>query len=210
MSVLTLYRAEPAQSKSHNPLDRRPPQNVPYVVDNLWEWARPTEWPSRRGCEYASPDPVSALKSAGNKPGLHVFGLYFKPGTTALQIAESDAKEHSDIKPNPSRKMILVKALFELLKPGSDSPYPSWASQPLPLKLAAAPLFLPVLSRDELDALLGAGGPLAGIAKQLRKEVAFWSSAKLIDFGATGLPNGIGEVFFQAGSVERKELVEGV
>ena len=85
---------------------------------------------------------------------------------------------------------------------------PSWASQPLPLKLAAAPLFLPVLSREELDALLGAGGPLAGIADQLRQEVGFWKSTRLVDFGAPALPNGMGEVFFKTGSVESKELME--
>lgn len=201
--MLTLYRAEPATTRKHDPLDRRPPQNVPYVVDNLWEWTRPANWPSRRGCEYASPDPESARKSAGDKPVLQVFRLHFKPGAIALQIAEPDAKEHRDIKPNQLRK-----TLFELLKPHPNSPYPSWASQPLPLKLAAAPLFLPVLSREELDALLGAAGPLANIADQLRQEIGFWNSAKLIDFSAAALPYGTGEVFFEAGSVEQKELVE--
>lgn len=203
--MLTLYRAEPAQPKSHDPLDRRPPQNVPYVVDNLWEWARPHNWPSRRGCEYASPDPASALRSAGSRPGLHVFKLHFQPDTVAVQLAEPDAKEHHDIKPNALRK-----ALFELLnKYHIDPAYPSWASQPLPLKLAAAPLFLPVLSREELDALLGAAGTFADIAGQLRREITFWNSAKLVDFGAASLPNGMGEVFFKSGSVERKELIAG-
>lgn len=132
-----------------------------------------------------------------------MFKLHFKPGTIALQLAESDAKEHRDIKPNQ-----LSRTLFKLLKPDSGSSYPSWTSQPLPLKLAAAPLFLPVLSREELDALLGAGGPLAGIADQPRQEVGFWKSTRLVDFGAPALPDGMGEVFFKTGSVESKELME--
>lgn len=46
---------------------RRPPSNVPYVVDNLWEWARPDRpeaYPDRRKSKFASPKPDQALRSA--------------------------------------------------------------------------------------------------------------------------------------------------
>ncbi len=33
----------------------RPPVSVPNVVDNLWEWTRPEEFPSRRFAAFASP-----------------------------------------------------------------------------------------------------------------------------------------------------------
>ena len=210
--MLTLYRAEPAQPKEHNPLDRRPPQNVPYVVDNLWEWARPKGMPSRRGCEYASPDAASA-KASATRSNLQLYRLFLRPEAVAVQIVGSDAKEHADIKVQKGvpRQTTVVKTLFELLNQHHTAPaYPSWASQPVLLKLAAAPLFLPVLSRKELKLLLGPGGPLADIAEKLRQEIDFWNGAKRIDFSAADFPNGLGEVFFKAGAVERKELVQEV
>ena len=38
----------------------RPPVSVPNVVDNLWEWARPERFPSRRFAVFASPSPELA------------------------------------------------------------------------------------------------------------------------------------------------------
>lgn len=43
---------------------RRLPSNIPYLVDNLLEFARPQEKPSRRHSVYASPTPELALRYA--------------------------------------------------------------------------------------------------------------------------------------------------
>jgi len=40
----------------------RPPVSVPNLVDNLWEWARPEHFPSRRFAIFASPSPESAAE----------------------------------------------------------------------------------------------------------------------------------------------------
>ena len=124
-----------------------------------------------------------------------MFKLHFKPSIIALQVAEPDAKEHSDIKPNPSREIVLVEFLVNFLKTKSILLYLSWISQSLPLKLTVAPLFPPVLSRKKVVALLGANGPLAGITNQLRQEIVFGNSAKLRDLGAASLPKDLDESF---------------
>lgn len=43
---------------------RRLPSNIPYMVDNLWEFTMPSERPSRRHALYASPSPQLALTYA--------------------------------------------------------------------------------------------------------------------------------------------------
>jgi len=50
----------------------RPPGNIPYIVDNLWEWQRPDEYPNRRFSAYGSPNQSLALKS-GPKNGTAFF-----------------------------------------------------------------------------------------------------------------------------------------
>ena len=45
----------------------RPPGNVPYYVDNIWEWLRPEGAPSRRKAAFASPTPeLAAAGAQGN------------------------------------------------------------------------------------------------------------------------------------------------
>ena len=60
MSQLTLYRAEARSTlRTGVPFARRAgrrlPSNVPFVVDNIWEFTRPDGMPSRRHCGSSPP-----------------------------------------------------------------------------------------------------------------------------------------------------------
>lgn len=197
-----LYRVEAASPKQHAATSRRPPVNVPYVVDNLWEWARPEELPSRRGCSYASPSPASAWRNASTSGSQRLVQLHFQPAAAVVQLAETDARLHPDC-------TRLRKHLLALLDQHCTVPaYPNWASQPLHLKQSAAALFLPAVSRAELHELLGPGGPLGVLAEELRPLITLWQTAQVV-YPATGtLPYADGEVFFQPTAVEQVIAVD--
>lgn len=50
----------------------RIPLNVPYLVDNIWEWLRPDNMPKRRRSVYASPKKRVGFKRR-NRNKLCVF-----------------------------------------------------------------------------------------------------------------------------------------
>lgn len=192
-----LYRVESVTPRPTSPASPslRPPGNVPYVIDNLWEWARPAGLPSRRGCAYASPTPELAWQNAKHRPDNQLVALRFRPEAVVVQASVDDARYHPDCQP------ALRQHLFELLG-GRQSP-----SLPVAQKLAAAPLFLPTLSRNELNELLGAGGALAAIADELRPLITFWNTVRRVDLSADTLPSPTGEVFFSTDAVESKDPV---
>jgi hypothetical protein len=76
---MPLYRCEQSDAEHANPrrkcLTRRPPSNVPYIVDNLWEWKRPEGYPNRRYSVFCSPSPEIARESAKTAMGYIVLNL---------------------------------------------------------------------------------------------------------------------------------------
>ena len=83
----------------------RPPGNVPYIVDNLWEWKRPNNYPNRRHSFCASPTPELALKAA---KGGTVYTVEFKGRYKLCQVKGYwDSKKHPDCKE-------LRKLLFDI------------------------------------------------------------------------------------------------
>lgn len=82
----------------------RVPKNVPYVVDNLWEWLRPVQMPSRRHAIYASPSPELALANASTHLDTgerHIVCLVADLDLSknrVAQISVSDARDHPDVK----------------------------------------------------------------------------------------------------------------
>jgi hypothetical protein len=83
----------------------RPPGNVHYVVDNLWEWKRPENYPNRRHSVFASPTPELALKAA---KGGTVYTVEFNGRCNLCQV-----RGHDDSKEHPDRKD-LRKLLFKI------------------------------------------------------------------------------------------------
>ena len=107
-----IYRSEiPKSRTSENPHQSRsttrPPGNVPYLVDNLWEWKRPDEFPNRRHSVYASPSQESA-RSSGPNNGT-VYCVEFVGNYKICQLKElADSKFHHECKSLPK---ILIDSL---------------------------------------------------------------------------------------------------
>jgi hypothetical protein len=77
----------------------RPPGNVPYVVDNLWEWKRPKGYPNRRCSVFANPDPETAGKSGA--AGGTVFRVEFEGEFNLCQL--KDMASPNRLKPGFAR-----------------------------------------------------------------------------------------------------------
>jgi hypothetical protein len=186
-----MYRLDNAALDKNNPQKSRPtrriPGNVPYVVDNLWEWVRPDHFPSRRHCVCASPKAALAQKFGGSSAGT-VFQVQRIVGGKIAQIKQQDAKLHDEAR-------TLHKTLLKLL----DSNWLSNAS--LAEKKAIAPLWMPCLSRDEVESLFITIPRLAKIKENLIAEIRFWKEAKIAPLNEPW-PFDDGEIFFEAVSWE--------
>lgn len=163
------------------------PTNVPYVVDNLWEWRRPDGWPSRRHCVCASPKFELAQQAAAATEG-RVFRVKVGREAKVAQIVESDARYHRDVKE-------LRRTLLQLL--GQN-----WLDGPAQSKSESALLWTPCLTRDEVAELFQQG-PLARIRCDIWDAIRFWDGARLVSAGEPW-PFSEGEIFFEA---EEWELV---
>lgn len=79
----------------------RPPGNVPYFVDNIWEWLHPKDMPTRRLAAFASPAADVAANAIGGSLD-DVYHVELLDAQSALQLVQSknprDAKYHADIK----------------------------------------------------------------------------------------------------------------
>lgn len=192
---MDLFRYADSKSalKPFPPTSLRPPSNVPYVVDNLWEWTRPAHYPSRRACAFASPSRTDAVTSAkGPWADGMLYQVHFADDAHVVQLAVKDAADHPDAGSKGLRRL-LFRLLDQLAALPKDH---NWAGLSLDAKRAAAPLFVPCLSAGEVEAILGAGGPLEAIGAELRAAVTFWASCMPVNPSAAALPNPDGEVFY--------------
>lgn len=181
-----IYRFDSAFAELHNPYrclpTRRPPGNVPYVVDNLWEWKRPDAFPNRRHSVYASPTPDLAEQAGGTLNG-QVFKLIIIAGNAKIcQINQWDAKKHPEVKSLPRW---LNNRLGH-----------SWLSGNLQDKQDIAALWAPCLSKDEV-AQLFCSERLKNLRDELWEFIKFWDEAHLLTRNQ-GLNNSVGEIFIEA------------
>lgn len=191
---LVLYRALPAAGFRDGALKphlvtRRVPSNVPCVVDNLWEWLRPQNYPSRRHAAYASPTPELALQGASVRPSQrsqYVVARVRFPGRFAMvQLTVADARFHPDVKALP-------RVLLELLGGAS------WIAAPLETKRVAAPLYAPALAREETEAVLDELPDASRVKEALRTASRFWTDAQWLTDQDGTLHHPEGELFFEA------------
>ena len=185
---LTLLRAIPASQhdpeKKHERREtRRPPGNIPYVVDNIWEWLRPEHMPNRRHAAYANLTAENALKNATSR--LEKGDVYqvckVEFSGTGLKLARlkvEDAKHHTDIR---LVQNIVIKALDKILQ-----------SSDLVQKQSIAPLFFPCLTKGELQKLQEQSTDVAGIFDKCSEESTYWKSA---NFDPDSSDDG--ELFFE-------------
>lgn len=163
-------------------LTARAPGNVPYLVDNLWEWVRPSHLPCRRRSVYASPSPGLALASGadGSTPYRVELQGHFK----AAQLrSDTDSKYHPECRTLPRR---FLQHLGQ-----------SWLEAPLQAKRQLAPLWMPCLTKEQIDETFQmAEAPYRIDAKALAEEIHYWHDVRLIKCTDDIDPDG-GEVFFE-------------
>jgi hypothetical protein len=170
---------------------RRPPGNVPYVVDNLWEWTRPENYPDRRRSKFANPTPEQALRSAGLPENAyeHVFRVEFFGDPIIAQIdsrngePEKDAKYHSDCR--RLRKLLIDKL------DGEGGKF-SWPTKDLEEKYPAGQLFQPCLTSEEVEQVFESADELSPLDKE---KITYWNDLALI--GPDSLANDRGEILFE-------------
>jgi hypothetical protein len=163
----------------HHFKTKRAPSNIPYLVDNIWEWMRPSTMPSRRISVYASPQKELALKYATSND--YVCSIKFEKSVQMVQLTDyQDAKLHPEVKSIPK---IILSHLGQ-----------NWLDSDLVGKKDIGQLFIPLLSKEEVESILLAP-EMQSLKMSLFNHVDFWNDIKIID-EQTDLTEG--ELFFYA------------
>lgn len=184
---MKMYRAVPKTGFVENKVyegqtTKRLPSNVPYIVDNIWEWCRPSDAPSRRHAVYASPTAELALQNASavgfNKDDYFICQLVFTdPNIKLAHLIIKDAREHDDI----SRIMRHVNKYF-----GKD-----FSGLSIVDKSKHAPLYLPSVNKEDLEEYFQSLGDNYELAQSLKLVTQFWSDVTFEP------KNHNGELFFE-------------
>ena len=160
----------------------RPPGNVPYVVDNLWEWKRPEGFPNRRFSVFASPQPELALE-CGSGDGM-VFQVELQGKFNLCQVSKYvDSKKHPDCK--ELRQLLFRKLL-----------HPNWADETMEEKEEVGRIFLPCLTKDEMELLFRDVKELREIRDQLYDAITYWDDVAILS-KETEISDDQGEIFFE-------------
>ena len=170
---MTLYRAvqkanfDPSKGIEVLPT-RRMPSNIPYLVDNIWEWLRPQFAPSRRHAIYASPTPELALANAsavGSDPRDYVVcELLDVPVNARLShLKVTDARYHADV--------------GNLMRRVAKAQGPAFASLPIMQKIGHAPLYMPGTTQQELHQYFVSTPAAQALAQELRDVSTFWQDS---------------------------------
>lgn len=159
---MNIYRAIAEQYYSEqlnlHKTTKRLPSNVPYIVDNIWEFLRPEHMPSRRFTVCASPSKELALELATSNDLLCEVSFVGTPNVVKLKDYH-DAKYHPDIKAIPK---IIAQYLTQ-----------EWLDKPLSLKQRFGMLYIPLLDKEEVGDILS--GHLEALKFQLCAESKFWN-----------------------------------
>lgn len=184
-----MYRSVKKSTNSNTSLERntnRPPGNVPYLIDNLWEWARPEEFPNRRHSVYACPT-VELAKELGPKDGtvykINIEQSSFKMIAQLIDI--KDSKYHDDCKD-------LLKLMIGVFKEINKN----WIELPIDDKLFLGKLYIPCLSKEEVEEIMNSE-LLLPHKQAIIDNIKYWNNVKLVDLNQ-GFPSQNGEIFFEA------------
>lgn len=185
---MTIYRAESKPADPDRVFFRREPLrlpgNVPYLVDNIWEWLRPDGFPSRRAAVFASPTAALAIQSVS--PDAVAHRVVFGGPTMLAQIAGiDDARDHPD-----------VRALRTLIQDRLRAAH--WMDAPLSDRRIEAPLFMPWAGKADLDSVFADSPVLSGIADTVRATGTLWRDITLLRSDEPVHERG--EIFFEPGA----------
>jgi hypothetical protein len=155
------------------PRGNRQPRRTPPEVDNLWEWARPRQFPSRRSSAFGSP--TAELAREFGPPGGVICQIFVRmPFRLAQLIDCPDARYHPDVENLPP----LVQEL--------DKTHPSIHDA----------LATPVADSKFLDkALVRLNDESTAV---LRNHITLWRTSRLVREGQLQVPDSTGECFFEA------------
>lgn len=164
----------------------RPPGHIPYIVDNLWEWARPDQYANRRISAFASPTPELAEEAFGGE--CTVYRVDF-PENSSFKICQlvrpernQDSKFHHECKR-------LKKEIIEHI--GN-----AWFDNRLKDKQKIAALWMPCLKKEETDHILSGFDKLNHIKEDLYNSIEYWKDVALLDIAKT-VCSDQGEIFFE-------------
>jgi hypothetical protein len=157
----------------------RTPSNVPYLVDNLWEWKRPDTFPNRRYSVYASPSIDLARKFGGIGNGV-VYEVELIGKFLVAQTKIDDARDHPDCINLPK---LLLKTLGQ-----------SWIDSSLEEKKEMGQLWIPCLNKHEIDILFQSPS-INHLRESIWESITYWDDASTFD-DVDKLPQHNGEVFF--------------
>ena len=143
----------------------RLPSNVPYVVDNLWEFLRPQSMPSRRHSIYASPTPELARQNCSGRDqgqGFCVYRLVVEGRVLLAHLSVTDAREHADV---------------QLTRHTVQSVVQQMADASAEEKSSLGLLFLPGASRADWERARAASALAAQLIDTLSAASTFWRDA---------------------------------
>jgi hypothetical protein len=179
-SVLLTNGVEPDKLLRPDPVPR-PPVSVPNVVDNLWEWARPERLPSRRFAVFGSPSPELAAEHGPE--GGEVYAVEFNGHVKICQVrGYRNSKHHPEC-------VKLPILLYERL--GGD-----FLAAAMEQKGDAGRLWLPCLTKADVERVLEESSELRGARDELLSEVRYWDDVVLVDDSGPCDPED--ELFFDA------------
>ena len=177
-AVKSLSAAEQVKVHRWRPTMRLP-TNVPYIVDNLWEFLRPADMPSRRHAVYVSPSPQLALQCAARpeeRDGFSAYEVEIVGDYTITQLSVEDARYHSDV----AAVLTLVKAH-----------QPSWQGCEWTTRLRLGMLFAAGSTKTDWNRLVDEDATTADFVNLLMRTSQFWKTAN------PPRTNCNGELFFE-------------
>lgn len=184
---MKMFRAVPTEGFDESKVyraqsTRRMPSNIPYIVDNIWEWLRPEEFPSRRFAAYASPTPELALANAsavGSNPKLYTVCevIFNTPDIKIAHISVKDARDHKEIS--------------AIMRHVADRMGKQFSNMDIKEKAQHAPLYMPGVSKEELQQYFLSSSSGQKLAEELEDMSIFWKEASMIPRGHNG------ELFFE-------------
>lgn len=185
---MEIYRSEmPGLQSDHLYLPRttmRIPSNVPYIIDNLWEWKRPSVYPNRRHSIYASPCPILASQ-LGRKDGQ----VYKIEVCDDVIIAQLNGYEDSKFHPECKEIKNLLLALFGIS--GNNS---KWKDLSIEEKSRIGLLWVPGLTKEQVEDLFESVVEMSVVKDDVYEMIKYWDEVSIINKNESLNPRG--EVFF--------------
>ena len=188
--MLTMFRLDEPEAEKNTPFrfrsSRRVPGNVPFVIDNLWEWSRPEGMPSRRQSVFATPKPELALRFGRATDG-SVFRVT-PVGAKIVQIPQQDARFHPDVQAPISLEKMILSILGQ-----------AWVDGSMQAKQPEGLLWMPCLTKEEVESVFNVSARLASKKAEILAVVRLWQDAVLVDADQEDAwPYEDGEIFFEA------------